>query len=105
MLMPLYIGDSSCWFGLKMNPMLGAATRRGFSKTAGSHIGHREAARHSFDLGAIAILARAHTDDFPKCTAEGPEAIEADIEADIGDASLGLAQLEHRALDPPALEV
>src|SRR5438128_2406736 len=105
MLMPLYIGDSSCWFSLKMNPMLGAATRRGFSKTAGSHVGHREAARHRFDLGAIAILARAHTDDFPKRAAEGAEAVEADVETNVGDASLGLAQLEHRPLDPPALEV
>src|SRR5712692_5868764 len=88
-----------------MNPMLGAVRRPGFSKTARSHVGHREAARNRFDLGAIAVFAGRDPDDVTKCAAEGAEAVEADIEADVGDASLGLAQLEHRALDPPALEV
>src|SRR5713226_5112532 len=88
-----------------MNPMLGAVRRPGFSKTARSHVGHREAARNRFDLGAIAVFAGRDPDNVTKCAAEGAEAVEADIEADVGDASLGLAQLEHRALDPPALEV
>src|SRR6266849_4519213 len=85
--------------------MLGSVRGPGFSKTARSHVGHREAARHRFDLGALAIFAGRDADDVTKCAAEGAEAVEADIEADVGDASLGLAQLEHRALDPPALEV
>src|SRR5260370_27340423 len=85
--------------------MLGSVRGPGFSKTARPHVGHREAARHRFDLGALAIFAGRDPDDVTKCAAEGAEAVEADIEADVGDASFGLAQLEHRALDPPALEV
>ena len=34
-----------------------------------------------------------------------PEAGEADVEADLGDAAVGLAQQEHRPLDPAALQV
>src|SRR6202040_2152995 len=37
--------------------------------------------------------------------AEGTEAGETDVEADIGDAAVALAQQEHRALDPAPLEV
>jgi hypothetical protein len=33
------------------------------------------------------------------------QAREADVEADVGDALVGLAQEEHRALDAPALQV
>src|SRR5260370_28897159 len=85
--------------------MLGSVRGPGFSKTARSHVGHREAARHRFDLGALAIFAGRDPDDVTKCAAEGAEAVEADIEADVSDAALGFAQLEHRAFDPPALEV
>src|SRR5260370_34151626 len=88
-----------------MNRMLGAVRGPGFSKTAGSHVGHREAARHRFDLGAITVFAGRDADNITKRAAEGAETVEADIEADVGDASRGLAQLEHRALDAPALEV
>src|SRR5260370_8071911 len=85
--------------------MLGSVRGPGFSKTAGSHVGHREAARHRFDLGPLAIFAGCDADDVTECAAEGAEAVEADIEADVSDAALGFAQLEHRALDPPALKV
>ena len=34
-----------------------------------------------------------------------PRLREADVEADVGDAAVGLAQEEHRALDAPPLEV
>src|SRR5467141_2482771 len=88
-----------------MNPMLGAVRRPGFSKTAGSHVGHREAARHRLDLRAIAIFTWRHANDFSKGAAEGTEAVEADIQAYVGDASLRFAQHEHGALDAPALEV
>ena len=37
--------------------------------------------------------------------AERAEAVEADVEADIGDAAIGRSQQEHRALDAPALQV
>ena len=44
-------------------------------------------------------------DDLAERPAEGPEAGEADIEADVGDAAVGLAQEEHRALDSSPLQV
>src|SRR5207302_1606837 len=34
-----------------------------------------------------------------------PPAGEADVEADVGDAAVGLAEQEHRALHPPPLQV
>src|SRR5579864_1943606 len=95
MLIPLYIGESSCWSGLKMNPMLSAVRRPGFSETAGSHVSHREAGRHGLHLGAIPVLARRHPDHLPKHAAEGTQAGEPDVEADVGDASLRLAEHEH----------
>src|SRR5260370_7320993 len=85
--------------------MLGSVRGPGFSKTAGSHVGHREAARHRFDLGTCAIFAGCDAEDVTEWAAEGAEGVEADIEADVSDAALGLAQLEHCALNPPALEV
>ena len=52
-----------------------------------------------------AVARRRLADDLPERAAEGPQAGEADIEADVGDAAVGLAQEEHRALDPPPLQV
>ena len=40
-----------------------------------------------------------------KRPAERPEAGEADIEADVGNAAIGFAQQEHRAFDSPPLQV
>src|SRR5262249_37508769 len=37
--------------------------------------------------------------------AERAQAVEADVEADVGDAAIGRPQQEHRALDAPALQV
>src|SRR5216683_2310519 len=78
--------------------MLGSVRGPGFSKTARSHIGHREAARHRFDFGALAIFAGGDADDLTKCAAEGAEAVEADIEADVGDA-VDVEWLRVRAID------
>src|SRR5262249_13115562 len=44
-------------------------------------------------------------DDLAERAAERAEAEEADVEADLGDAALGLAQQEHRALDAAALQI
>src|SRR5437899_4979480 len=105
MLMVLYIGDSSCWSSSKMDPMLGAVRGPGFSKTARSHVGHREACRHRLHLRALPILARRHADDLSKSAAEGAQAREADVEADVSDGALGLGQLEHRPLNATALKI
>src|SRR5256885_819149 len=45
------------------------------------------------------------TEDLPERAAEGSPAGEADVEADVGDAAVGLAQQEHRALHSPPLQV
>ena len=59
------------------------------------------------DDGPVAgpIYGRCLTDDLAKGSTEGSEARESDVEADVGDAPVGLAQEEHRPLDPSALEV
>ena len=78
----------------------------GFSKTARSRPGHREAGRHGGDVGRG---RGRRVGDSPTIVAERAaeraEAAEADVEADVGDAAVGLAQQEHRPLDPPALQV
>ena len=52
---------------------------------------------------AIAGGCLAH--DLAEGPAKGPETREGDVEADIGDAAVGLAQEEHGALDPSSLQV
>jgi hypothetical protein len=44
-------------------------------------------------------------DDPPEGATERPEAGESDVEADLGHAPIGLAKQEHRAFDPPSLQV
>src|SRR3954471_20225839 len=76
-----------------------------FSETARSRPGHPEARRDRRDGRPPAIGARRLADDVAERAAERAETGEADVEADLGDAPVGLAQEEHRALDPAALEV
>src|SRR2546423_733132 len=52
-----------------------------------------------------AVVGRRLADDLPEHADEGPSACEADVEADVGDAAVGLAQQEHRAFHPPPLQV
>src|SRR5438445_1928481 len=85
--------------------MLGPVRRPGFSKTARSHVRHREARRQRLHLRARPIHARGHPDDLSESAAEGAQAREADVEADVRDGALGLGKLEHRPLDPTALKV
>src|SRR5687767_4462653 len=94
---------------------LASRCRAGFSKTARSHRDPRRHARprrrHLDAVGSRqrpvpqAIVRWRLADDLPEHAAEGPEAGEADVEADVGDAPVGLAQQEHRALHPPPLKV
>src|SRR5690349_16910070 len=83
--------------------------RRGFyfSETARPRPGHHEAARGQSRcvlLAAAELLGRL-ADDVLERAAERPEAEEADVERDLRDAAVGLAQEEHRALDAAALQV
>src|SRR5690242_7915747 len=88
-----------------MSGTLDACAPLGFSKTAGSRPRHSEAGRRTVGCGALAVLRRRTTDDLPKRPAERAEAREADVEANLGDGAVALAQHEHRALDAAALQV
>src|SRR5512133_3601580 len=90
---------------LSMAATLVALPTIGFSKTARSRPGHREAVRDVVGDRALAIGRGRLADDRAEGPAERPEAREADVEADVGDAAIGLHEQEHRALDPPTLQV
>src|SRR4051794_19730670 len=90
---------------LIMGSKLRADARPRFSETARSRPAHREAGRDGHGLAARAELRRRLADDLPERAAERAEAEEADVDAYLGHAALGLAQQEHRALDAPALQV
>src|SRR6266852_9375801 len=85
--------------------MLGSVRALGFSKTARSGPGHDKARGGLNSLLASSVFGRRHADDIAKGPAESAKASEAGVEANVGHASVGLAQHEHRALDAPALEV
>src|ERR1700737_518843 len=104
MLIELSIGCFSP-LGLVLRPMLSAIFAARFSKTARSGPGHREAGWGDHDVGPLSVVARIQADDVSKSAAEGAEAGEPHVQADVGDAALGLAQQEHRSLDPPSLEI
>src|SRR4051812_47238579 len=93
------------WVMVVMGATLDRACADVFSETARSRLLAREAARHRLDRRVAAVLRRGAPDDLAERPAERAEAREAHVEADLGDAAVGLAQEEHRALDAPALEV
>src|SRR3954470_20317169 len=90
---------------LSMGAKLVHAARIRFSETARSRPGHAEAGRGRRHGGAPAVLGGRFADDVAERPAERAEAREADVEADLGHAAVGLAEQEHRALDAAALEV
>src|ERR1700716_1850368 len=85
--------------------MLGAVRQPGFSKTARSHPGHREARWDGHRDSARAVRDRSLAHDVVKRAAEGAEAGEADVEADVRHAARSLDQQEHCPLDTAALKV
>src|SRR5262245_33022225 len=82
-----------------------------FSKTARSHGArvHEREARRDGRGGSAAptppVPSRRLADQIAKCRAERTEALEADLEADLGNGQLCPAQQLLRALDPPPYEV
>src|SRR5258707_296444 len=90
---------------LNMGATLIAHGRLRFSETARSRPRHREARRDRLGRPGAAVDAGRDADDLAERAAERPEAGEADVEADVGDAVGGGAQQEHRPLDAAALEV
>src|ERR1700690_4121142 len=70
---------------------------------------HRPAGRHA-QRGAVAVETRAVcrgrlTDDLAEGASECAEAVESDVEADLGYGTVGFAQQLHRTLHPAALQV
>src|ERR1700712_1699724 len=90
---------------LSMAVTLVAPTAVGFSETARSRPCHGEAVRHVVRDAPPAIAGRRLADDGAEGPAERPEAREADVEADLGHAAVGLPEQEQRALHAPALQV
>src|SRR2546430_10266622 len=90
---------------LNMAPTLMDGRRHVFSETARSRPRHREAARDGLRVRPLAVLARRLPDDRPERAAERAEAREANVEADLGHAPMGLAQQEHRPPDTATLQV
>src|SRR4051794_4899877 len=90
---------------LSMRPTLDARAPVRFSKTARSRPRHSEARRSAICLGFVAVVRRRLADDLPERPAERSEAQEPNVEADLGDAVVGLPQHEHRPLNPSPLQV
>src|SRR5215211_8908835 len=87
-----------------------------FSKTAAQPRAARSRPRHHHARGHVAGGARAgsprlavgawrHPDHVSERPAEGPEAREPDVQADLGHRPLGLAQQRHRSLQSAPLKV
>src|SRR5205823_1534155 len=74
-----------------------------------THPRHRPAGRHEQRRAragkARAVCRRRLADDGAKRAAERAEAVEAHVEADLGDRTPGLPQQLHRALHAAALQV
>jgi hypothetical protein len=51
------------------------------------------------------VMGRRLADNVAEGPAERAQAGEANVEANVGDASVGLAQQEHRSLDPAPLQI
>src|SRR3954469_23774034 len=93
------------WVMENMRATLIARTLLGFSETARSRPRHGEARGDAHGRRRRPVFRGRFADDRPERPAERPQAAEADVEADLGDAAIGLHEQEHRPLDAPALEV
>src|ERR671937_2081881 len=83
-----------------------AGRRARFSETARSRPGLGEARRDRAQIRSPPPVDRRRlSDDLREGPAERPQAGEADVEADLAHAAVGLAQEEHRPLHAPALQV
>src|SRR6476646_36494 len=81
-------------------------TRSRFSETARSRPGSGKAGGDGSQVrGSLPVRRGRFTDDVPEGPAEGAEAAEADIEADLAHARVALPQEEHRSLHAAALQV
>src|SRR3979490_1165089 len=105
MLIRLYIGVSPCGSVVLTRSILGSVRSPGFSETARSGPLHDEARGEGDHVLPVSILRRRHPHDVAKRAAEGAQAGEAGVEADVRHALTSLAQHEHGPLDPAPLKV
>src|SRR5437763_12443272 len=91
--------------GLMLDPTLDDVSCFGFSKTARSGAWHREAGRNGDGRVTLTVSGWWLADDVAKDPAEGAQAGEPHIQADVRHAPVGRAQQEHGSFDPPALQV
>src|SRR5918993_2928034 len=91
---------------LNIEGTLGRCSDSDFSETARSDPGHCEAGRHGVRLrGLLAEVRGGPTHDLPEGPAERAEAGEADGEADVGHAAVGVTEQGHGPFHPPTLQV
>src|SRR4029450_13567253 len=88
-----------------MTATLTTSHRPRFSGTARSRPRPHEAVGDRDGDRALPVRAGRLAEDRTERPAERPEAREADVEADLTHAAIGLAQEESRALDAAALQV
>src|ERR1700750_2973519 len=89
-----------------MPATLRAAALRGFSESARWAVQRRRHARGDAQRrGPRAVFARRAAHDGAERPAERAEAREPDVEADLRDGAVGLAQERHRPFDPAPLQV
>src|SRR5215207_2448575 len=107
---------NECESAVSMRNTLRRAIAIRFSKTAALPRAARSRPRHHHARGHVAGGARAgsprlavgawrHPDHVSERPAEGPEAREPDVQADLGHRPLGLAQQRHRSLQSAPLKV
>src|SRR4051794_29642303 len=107
---------NECESAVSMDVTLRTFLATRFSETAvlrlapGSRPGHHHARGHVARRAHAgpprpAIGGRRHADHARERPAEGPEAREPHLEADLGHGPLALAQQRHRPLEPAPLEV
>src|SRR3954462_4807142 len=90
---------------LSMVVTLVALPTLGFSETARSRPCHGKAVGDVVGDAALAVAGGRLAHDAAERAAERAEAREADVEANLGHAAVGLDEQEHRALDAAPLEV
>src|SRR5882672_8349840 len=91
--------------GLMSYVRLDDVSRPGFSKTARSCPRHGEASRDGDNRSALAVAGWRLADDVTEDPAEGAQAAEAHVQADVRHAPVGRPQQKHGPFDPTALEV
>src|SRR5688500_15574152 len=88
-----------------MCPTLDPVGAADFSETARPRPGHRKTGRRSGHDRVLAVFGGRLADDVAEGARERAQAVEPDVEADVGHAAVRFPQQVHRALDAATLQV